>query len=348
MKHNLTIIGFGGMGNWHYEKLTQECDCFNIRGIYDIRPEACDKGREKGLHVFESPEEIWNDPQTEIVLIATPNDVHAHYAIAAMKAGKAVICEKPVTMNAAELEEVMKVERQTGQLFSIHQNRRWDKDFVICREVLNSGVIGKPYFIESRVQGSRRSMHGWRGYAQNGGGMLLDWGVHIIDQALQMVDSPVVYATGDLQKVFCEEVEDNIKLFLRFENGVSFLAEMSTNCFLPMPRWHISCVEGTLRIDDWDGHGKIVTLREDGPMKWENDIVYTAAGPTRTMAPRPAHTTKELPVPELDSTSVDYYRNVAAALEGREPLRVTSQQALRTMRVIDVIRNAADGSNCHI
>ena len=125
-------------------------------------------------------------------------------------------------------------------------------------------------------------------------------------------------------------------MLLRFENGVSYLMEMSTNCLIPQPRWHVSCTAGTVLIEDWECHGKIVTLREDGPMQWDNDIVYTAAGPTRTMAPRPVHTMQEQPLPEIKSDSIAYYENIAAVLDGTEALLVTPQQALRVMQVIDL------------
>lgn len=337
MKHQMGIIGYGGMAGWHHQMLTEKIPELNVKGAYDLRPEAMDKAEEMGLHRYGSSQELLADPDIDLVLVATPNNFHKDYVIAGLRAGKNVISEKPVTMNAQELREIMAVERETGKLFTIHQNRRWDRDFVMVRKILESGDIGTPYFIESRVLGSRGSMHGWRGYQVNGGGMLLDWGVHLIDQALHLIDSPVVSVTANLRGVFSSEVDDSIKVLLRFENDLSYLLEMSTNCFIPQPRWHLSCTDGTAVIEDWECHGKMVKLREAGEMTWDNDIVYTAAGPTRTMAPRPAHTTQVLPLPETQSDSiVSFYGNVLAAMEGREKLLVTSAQALRVMEVIDL------------
>lgn len=334
-EHGLAVIGFGGMGGWHVENVSSRIKGIKVKGIYDIREEARQKAKDMGLHVYGSLEEILSDECVDLVTVATPNNFHKDYAIACLKAGKNVVSEKPVTLNAAELMEIIKVQKASGKLFSVHQNRRWDKDFVTVKKVLESDEIGEPYFIESRVQGSRRAMHGWRGYTLNGGGMLLDWGVHLLDQLLQLVPSKVVSVNAHLFSLYSDEVDDNIKIILRFENGVSALTEMATNCLINLPRWHVSCREGTMEIADWAVNGKMVKLKTDQEMEWSDDIVYTEAGPTRTMAPRPKQTTEEFPLPKVKSEWTDYYENVLAAIEGKEALLVTPEQALRVMKVVD-------------
>ena len=92
-------------------------------------------------------------------------------------------------------------------------------------------------------------------------------------------------------------------------------------------------------------------LKPDAQMEWTDDIVYTEAGPTRTMAPRPAFTMEEVPLPQVHTDWSDYYRNIAAVLEGREKLIVTPEQALRVMKVIDLLFKAsAEGASiaCNI
>lgn len=336
MKHTMAIIGFGGMGSWHYQNVTEKIPDLRVKGVYDIRQEALDKAASLGLHSYGSLEELLADQEVELITIATPNDFHKPLAIACMRAGKQVISEKPVTLNAAELEDIIAVSKETGRLFSIHQNRRWDKDYRIIKRIYDERLLGTPYFIESKVQGSRQAMHGWRGHKQNGGGILLDWGVHLIDQLMMMIEAPVVLVEAHLLCMFSDEVDDNIKAMLRFENNVSALLEMSTNCLINSPRWHMQCLDGTAEIRNWACEGKMVQLKEDAQMKWEDDIVYTEAGPTRTMAPRPSFTMKELPLPEVTTDWSDYYKNIVGVLEGREELLVKPEQALRVMKVIDL------------
>ena len=348
----MAIIGFGGMGGWHAENIRTRLPELKVKGTYDVREEPREKARAQGLQVYGSLEEVLADPDISLVTVATPNNFHKGIVIQALRAGKNVVCEKPVTVCSADLEEMIAVAKETGKLFSIHQNRRWDKDYRTVKKVLEDGTIGAPYFIESRVDGSRAgSMQGWRGHKLNGGGMLLDWGVHLIDQVMDMIDSPVVEVGAHLQSVFSNEVDDNIKVFLRFENKTSALLEMTTNCFISRPRWHVSCVNGTMLVQDWAANGRIVQLYSEKVLEWADDIVYTEAGPTRTMAPRPPETTRELPLPAVETDWADYYRNILGVMNGTAELIVRPAQALRVMKVIDAAFAAQEQGRsiaCHI
>ncbi len=351
MEHKMAIIGYGGMGSWHAENVSSRIDNISVKGIFDIQKNAQEKAQSQGLYIYKSLEELLADTEIDLVTIATPNDSHKAYAISLLEAGKNVICEKPVTMNVAELEEIIAAAQKSGKVFSVHQNRRWDKDFVIIKTILNQGGLNNPYFIESRVQGSRGAMHGWRGHKINGGGMVLDWGVHLLDQFLNLIDSPVVSVLAHLFNLYSDEVEDNIKILLRFENGVSALCEMSTNCLINNPRWHVSCIDGTAVIEDWSCTGKIVKLKSDSQMNWSEDIVYTEAGPTRTMAPRPEYTTEVLTLPEVTTDWSDYYKNIVNVIDGLEELIVKPEQSLRVMKVIEKVfesEKSGMGVKCHI
>lgn len=351
MQYGWALIGYGGMACWHHKFVRDHIAQLCPIGAFDIRAEAAKKAEDNDLHVYQNLQELLDDTRVQIITIATPNDVHKEIAIRCLRAGKHVVCEKPVTMNAAELEEVIAVAEAENRVFTIHHNRRWDRDYRIARSLVGNGQIGKSYFIESRVQGSRGAMHGWRGYKQNGGGMLLDWGVHLVDQILMMVPEKLVSVNAHLINVFSDEVEDSIKLTLGFESGLSALLEMSTNCFINQPRWHICGTEGTAVIQNWDCEGEIVKLNTDAKMEWADDIVYTSAGPTRTMAPRPKHTSERLPLPQEKPDLSEFYKNVCATVSGAEELLVTPQQALRTMKTIDLLfesERVGHGFACNI
>ena len=175
--------------------------------------------------------------------------------------------------------------------------------------------------------------------------MLLDWGVHLIDQIMWLVKSPVKEVYAHLLSVKFPEVDDNFKLLLRFENGLSALVEVDTYTFINLPRWHVSGDAGTLQIDSFGCEGKIVRAKTS-EMHWEAGIVYTVAGPTRTMAPRPQETIEEIALPEVQTDARDYYRNFRDADLGKAELIVKPEEALRVMRVIDAVFESARTHTC--
>jgi len=338
MSIKMAIIGMGGMAGWHFDNITRDIKEIDIVGGYDIQPEtARRRAKQWKIKQYESPEAIYQDDDIDLVLIATPNDVHKDYIIALLKAGKHVICEKPVTMNVEELESVIAVANQTDKLFSIHQNRRWDADYMTIKTILADGLLHGAYEIESRVQGSKR-LWGWRAFQQNGGGILLDWGVHLIDQMLDLVPEKVVSVYAKLQTLQNSEIDDSFTAMLRFEGGCAATINVSTNSFIVQPRWMLTCADGTAVVQNWECDGKIVKQADPDEADWTEAIVYTVAGPTRTMLPRPKETTLEIDLPKVGpSRWTDYYKNIVSVLKGDAEPIVTPAQALRVMKVIDAI-----------
>ncbi len=337
--YNIGLIGYGGMGSWHAENIKSMPD-FYLAAVYDINPVKVKQARENGFKGYDALEEILKDKSIPTVILAVPNNFHKELSIIAMEAGKNVICEKPVMMNSADLADVIEISKKTGKLFSVHQNRRWDKDFLIVKKVMENGTIGKPFYIESRVQGSKGIPGDWRCVKEAGGGMLLDWGVHLIDQIMWLVQSNVREVYAHMLSIKFRGVDDNFKLMLRFENGVSAFVEVDTYTFINLPRWHISGDSGTLQIDDFSCAGKIVRANTV-EMKWDEGIVYTVAGPTRTMAPRPKESIEELSLPQMECDARDYYRNFRDADVNGAELAVKPEQAMRVMRVIDAAFQSA-------
>lgn len=334
MAHKLGIIGYGGMGSWHHHSVSEKVDGLEVVAVYDIRSERREAAAKEGLLTYDTLEGILGNKEIDFITVATPNNFHRELVTAALRAGKNTVSEKPVTLNAAELEDIIKARDESGKLFAVHQNRRWDRDFRIVRKAIADGLVGRPFFIESRVQGSSCVMHGWRGARINGGGMLYDWGVHLIDQMMWLIDSPVEELYCDMKYIFNDECDDNFKLQMRFANGISAHVQVDTCCFVPLPRWQVQGDGATLVVEDWGCKGRIVRALETGT-EWSENIVYTEAGPTRTMAPRRKETIKEEPLPEVQTDWSDYYKNLMDVVDNGAELIVKPEQSLRVMKVID-------------
>ena len=106
MKKNVAIVGYGGQGGWHANHALKS-DVVILSVIYDIKQSRIDLAKANGIHTYDSFEAVINDPNVDIVVCATPNDVHKDIVINALLAGKNVVCEKPVAMCSADLEEMI-------------------------------------------------------------------------------------------------------------------------------------------------------------------------------------------------------------------------------------------------
>lgn len=336
---NVAVIGYGGMGGWH-TRLLKEIPEVNLIGIYDIKPERNAAAEEAGIKAYESLEAVLNDGEVDVVTIAIPNDLHKDVAIQAMAAGKNVISEKPVTLCSADLEEMIAASNKYGKIFTVHQNRRWDEDFRIAKKIVNDGQLGRIFNIESRVHGSRGIPGDWRNTKAQGGGMVLDWGVHLLDQMNMMMGRMPVSVYAQLSNVTNEEVDDGFKALFTYDSGVTFHVEVGTSNFINMPRWYIQGLNGTAEITDWDLSGRIVVATTDE--KHDAVPIVTAAGLTKTMAPRTPETISESELPRVPSDIKDYYRNIAKVINGEETQIVTHDQQRELMKLMESIFESAE------
>ncbi len=336
-KIGFAVIGYGGMGGWHARKVMKEMGEYaEVIGVYDINPERKSIADENGIHFFSSREELLSDERIDLVTIATPNDVHKEIAIDAMRHGKNVISEKPVTMCSADLEEMIACAKECNKLFTVHQNRRWDEDYLTMKKLLDENTLGRVFRIESRVQGSRGVPGDWRNQPQHGGGMVYDWGIHLLDQALMMTyprKLKTVYA--ELTNVTNENCDDGFRTTLIFDDGLSFYVEVTTSNFIELPLWYMLGENGTAVVNNWDCDGKIVMVSD-----WENrDAVpiVAGAGITKTMAPRTDDTIETYPLPVQKADWGEYYKNIFAYLQGKEDIIVTHDQQRRLIKLVEAI-----------
>lgn len=342
MKKKVAIIGYGGQGAWH-ASWAQRSDVVELAGIFDIAEKRVTAARELGIRAYASREELLADSSVDIVVCATPNDVHREIVIDALRAGKHVVCEKPVALSVADFDDMCRVAKEENRIFTVHQNRRYDVDYLAMQDIVNSGEIGKTVNIESRIHGSRGIPSDWRCHKPQGGGMILDWGVHLIDQMLRLIPERIVSVHCEITNITTSEVDDGFKLTLGFAGGERAYIEVGTYNFLPLPRFYMQCKNGTAVIDDWQKKCRIARLKA-----WcEKDVlpVQTAAGITKTMAPRDELTLdfyeKERPVSDVH----DFYRNLVATIDGKAEIFVKLNEVRRVLLVMESAFLSASSGN---
>ena len=333
MKKKFAVVGYGGMGSWHV-KHALKSDVLELSGIYDIDDKKSKLAVERGIKAYASLDELIADKDVELVTVAIPNDVHLDTVVRLLKGGKNVVCEKPVALSTEEFNIMVATAKESGKLFTVHQNRRWDVDYLAIQAICDSGEIGKPLRIESRIHGSRGIPSDWRGMKEYGGGMILDWGVHLIDQLMLVFkDEKIATINCTETHITNKEVDDGFYLTITFESGAVAFVEVGTYNFLPLPRFYMKSENGTALIQDWREKAKVAKCKY-----WhENDVlpVQTAAGLTKTMAPRDSITMdvyeKDIPVSDVH----DFYRNVCKAIDGEEAQLVTHEQVGLVLKIME-------------
>lgn len=333
------IIGYGNMGHWHSETI-KKINNLEIKGIWDTNPIAREIARSEGVFVYNSQEEMLLDEDISLVLVATSNESHADIAILAMKAGKNVVCEKPVTISSKLLEDMISVSNETGKFFTVHQNRRWDPDFCTLKKVLQEGKLGDVFRIESRVHGSRGISNTWRRIKEKGGGIVFDWGPHLLDQILNLkagVKVKSVYAT--FTNITLANVEDGFTAVLTFQDNTQAVIEAATSNFIQMPRWYVLGTNGTALIEDWKLSGKIICAESEE----EDEVcpVITNSAYTKTMAPRRDDTIKEFELPKEEGDICEFYQNVIQVIEGKAKPIISNDEMRNVLKLIESIFESA-------
>ena len=345
-KLRVGIIGTGGIAHAHMASYLKMPDV-ELVAAAEIIPGRAEAFFEefgvKGVHIYADYKEMLDKEQLDAVSVCTYNRQHACCTIAALEHGVNVLLEKPMCVTLDEAVEVCRAEKKSGKILSIGFQPRVDVNMQMIKKIVESGELGKIINIESRIHGSRGIPSDWRGEREHGGGMLYDWGIHLIDQLMQLFPGKVerVYCTFD--HITNKEVDDGFKLTLYFDDGTEAYCEVGTYNFIAMPRFYMRAEKGTALISDWREETEVVKCKY-----WhESDVipVETAAGLTKTMAPRDEITTDTYRIPRPKSDVHDYYRNFVAAIDGKTTQLVTHEQMLRDLEIVEAAFRSVEEGN---
>lgn len=336
----LGIVGFGFMGHCDADMMaTFPDEDIKLVAVADTNPDQL-KDAPEGVETYGSIDEMLEKADINTVMISVPNPLHLEMVEKSAKAGKAIICEKPAAMTVEQFDHMVEVTKENGVLFTVHQQRRWDKDYQIMKQVFDQKMVGDMYVIKSQLYGFNGNMHDWHVYPEMGGGMLYDWGVHLIDQILDMVPAKIDSLYADLRNVINENVDDYFNILIKFKNGVTAEIELGTYYLTPKRAWFIGGNKGSAIIDGFNGEGKIVRtahLLDNVPGK----ITMTAAGPTRSFGPAAPGLLQEEPLPETAAEQRDYFVHFIKAFRGEEELILQPKQVRRVLKVMEAVRESA-------
>ena len=331
------VVGYGFAGRcFHTYLVGLAAPGLVLKGVVSSRPVARQAiAADLGVRAYERYEEVLADDEVELVVLATPNDLHASQAIAALQAGKHVVTDKPMCLDGAEADAMLAAAEDAGKMLSVFQNRRWDGDYLTVRGLLDDGTLGDLVYAQL-AWGQYGAPRSWRGEAKRGGGKFVDLGAHMIDQALQLAPGPLerVYARFS-DAGLASDVEDHAHCVLSFAGGAEVHVVTSSIARIPMPRWYVLGTYGALVKEGLDPQekamiaGDIDAAREDERDNWPR-LRREVDGETRETVLEP-----------VAGRWRSYYENVADAIRGRAELAVTAASVRRVMAVFDAARESA-------
>lgn len=185
------LVGFGYAGRTFHAPLIAACPDLRLEAVVSRQTEAVAEiwPDARVLATFDA---ALTDPAIDLIVLATPNDLHASQAEAGLKAGKAVVVDKPFTLTAAEARRLAALADERGLLLSVFHNRRWDADFLTLQTLIAEDRLGPVVRFESRFNRYRPEVRDrWREGDGPGAGIWYDLGPHLIDQALVLFGRPL-------------------------------------------------------------------------------------------------------------------------------------------------------------
>ena len=330
------VVGLGRAGwNIHVEQLRSH-KAFRIVALADPDKKRVRGGSDElGCASFADLKSLLKGSDAELVVVATPSRAHAPDSIAVMKAGRHVIVEKPMAMNLAQADQMIRSSRACRRKLFVHQQYRFNQIMVQLQQVIASGILGRVFHIRANWVGfSRRN--DWQTLRRHGGGVLNNTCPHAIDMAMQLLGAKVTAVMGDLQQIKdAGDAEDHVKVFMRGANGCTVDLEVSTCCAATLPAWMVLGSCGTLVSD-----GEETTVKYYDPRKVPKLKVVEGPAPGRQYGiagDKLPWRQKQLKVSKT-RVAAGFYDNIAAVLRKNAKMAITPESVREVIRVIALAR----------
>jgi len=335
----VALIGYGAAGASLHAPLIASVPGLRVAAVVtrDAGRAARARAVLPGVEVLASAEEVWSAADRfDTAVVATPNRSHGPLALAALEAGLPVLVDKPLAPTTAAAQGILDRARVSGELLSVFQNRRWDSDVLTLQRLLAAGELGAVHRFESRFERWRpRVAAGWRssGDPADGGGVLLDLGSHLVDQAL-LLWGPVreVYAEVDARRG--GDADDDVFLAVTHESGVRSHLWAGALTAARGPRLRVLGSGGALVVAELDSQE--AALR-DGVSPLDEAWRSAAPGSWATVGTDDRAVRERGPPGDYRSLYVGW----RDALLGRGPVPVDPADAVATLRVLDAARVSA-------
>jgi predicted dehydrogenase len=326
------VIGYGGafnMGRAHLNEMQKAGMAPTAVAEIDPARLAVATQDFPGIETYASATDLLKKSKTDLLAIITPHNTHADLAVQCLEAGRHVVCEKPLAITTDECDRMIAAAAKHGVVLSTYHNRHWDGCILEAVKRIGAGEIGDVFRIEAHMGGYGKPGDWWRTSRGISGGILYDWGVHLLEYSLQILKGAEIREVTGLAhtgfwaprtKWLDDTNEDEGHALVRFADGRWLSLNSSSIDSRPKDG-----DRGWLEITGTKG---TYSFQGDGFEIWRHADGVT----TITKGRNPA------------SEGWRFYQNVADHLAGGEPLVITPEWARRPIHIIDLaVRSAREG-----
>ncbi len=313
------LTGYGAIARAHAASIAATPG-LSLAGVCDISDERRKlAGSEWSVRTHARAEEMLEDPDVGLVVVGTPPSVHFDSVMAALRAGKHVVCEKPFAIRVEEVDRMIDAASAGNRVLTVYQSRRWDPDYLALRDVVRSGQIGDAFYMESFIGGYDHPCDFWHSDEAISGGMIYDWGSHYFDWILQLMPDTVRSISAHAHKLVWHDVtnSDQVRVDLTFAGGAQATFLQSDIASVRKPKWYVLGTRGAV-VGDWQAEA------------------VPADFPARVKVFRPGDGGSHEELLQLSPRDDNgFYSNLADHLGWDEPLAVTPHEARRTVAVME-------------
>ena len=333
------LIGYGLAGSVFHAPLLQHTPGLSLHSIVSSQRDTLMR-RFTDVHVHAEVEPLLADPAVDAVVIATPNAQHAPLAIAALRAGKHVLVDKPFALNVSEAEAVVAAAREADRVVTVFQNRRFDADFLTLQKLLADGALGDVAECHSHFDRFRPQVRDrWRESDAPGAGLWMDLGPHLLDQMLVLFGWPQAITADIAAQREGARSDDYFHAVLHYPRMRAIVHAGSLVC-ASAPRFAV--------------HGTLGSYIKEGLDVQEEQLRAGVAPGAPGYGVDPVHgyvvrheADGHVVRTSVDNVAGDYRRLYGAfgdAIRGEGVSTVSATQALQVMRLLEAgIRSAQQG-----
>ncbi|MEM6884244.1 MAG: Gfo/Idh/MocA family oxidoreductase [Verrucomicrobiota bacterium] len=322
------IIGYGRSAQFLHAAGLKGNDAFTVRAVATTSEANQTKAKQDfDCEVFADYQQMLKEQELDLVIIVTRNDQHCNMACDALQSGAHVLVTKPLGIHREEVAEIYATAKASGKRVFPFLPARWGTDYARIKEIIDSGEIGKVFAIRRSVYGFA-TRDDWQTKSEFGGGILLNWGAHLIDPPMLLAGGKPKHVFGSCSQVLNGgDAEDIFYSIITMDNGICVHSEWS---FAPkgLANWFVQGTGGCIIGNDTELeiHSGEPT-KPDDPTKFK-DMEGAASHRTETVGD------------DIYGDPVAIYRAIAADLQGGTPYPVSDAEAIRLSTIMDNIKQS--------